>query len=430
MKVFKFGGASVKDAGAVKNLAHIVKKEIEHKLVIVVSAMGKTTSALEQVVKAHLEKSGEAQFLVESIKSYHFQIAEELFPDKSNPVFDELSTHFAELFWAIEEEQVRAYDYEYDQIVSIGELLSTRIVAAYLNEVGITTNWIDARDMLLTDNRYREAGINMHVSEEQSKAIIEDSLEDSPVVLTQGFIGGTDDNFTTTLGREGSDYTAALLAYFLDAECVVVWKDVPGVMNADPRLFRDAHLIPRLSYYDAIEMTYYGATVIHPKTIRPLQNKNIPLYVKSFLSPDDEGTIIHSDFYDLPGAACIIKSNQVLISIIPRDFSFIIEENLRDIFDELTKWRLQVNVMQNAALSFSLCLTADNQRFEGFIQAMEERYLIRYNKECTLINIRHYTEDLINSLSGNQTILLEQRTRQNIQMVLEGQFQSSGQMLK
>ena len=421
MKVFKFGGASVVDAHGVRNVVNIIKQNSQDSICIVVSAMGKTTNALEEIFKAYFYKTGEASKLLEALKQKHIQLVRELFPNEHNKVEDELEDIFAELYWAIEETQIKSYDYEYDQIVSQGEFISTRIVAAYLNASHIQTQWLDARDLIRTDNTYREGHVDWTFTQKSIDDLIGKKLNNQTpqFFLTQGFIGGTSENYTTTLGREGSDYTAAILAYCLNASNVTIWKDVPGVLNADPRDFPQAQLLSALSYYDAIELAYYGATVIHPKTIKPLQNKNIPLFVKSFVNPEAPGTCIKEDELRQEIPTYIFKKQQILISVSPRDFSFILEENLRDLFELFSQNRAHVNLMQNSALSFSVCVTVDQTRLLSLIQELDKKYKVKYNEQCELITIRNYSDELANQLIGNRPVLLEQKSRHTLQVVLK-----------
>ena len=421
MKVFKFGGASVVDAQGVRNVANIIKQNSQESICIVVSAMGKTTNALEEIFKAYFYNTGEAPNLLETLKQKHHALVRELFPNERNQVEDELEDIFAELYWAIEETQIKSYDYEYDQIVSQGEFISTRIVAAFLNASQIETHWLDARDLIRTDNTYREGHVDWIFTQKSIDDLIRKKLtpQTPQFFLTQGFIGGTSENYTTTLGREGSDYTAAILAYCLNAKDVTIWKDVPGVLNADPRDFPQAQLLSALSYYDAIELAYYGATVIHPKTIKPLQNKNIPLFVKSFVNPDAPGTCIKEDELRQEIPTYIFKKKQILISVSPRDFSFILEENLRDLFELFSQNRAHVNLMQNSALSFSVCVTIDQTRLLSLIQELDKKYKVKYNEHCELITIRNYSDELANQLIGNRPVLLEQKSRHTLQVVLK-----------
>jgi aspartate kinase len=418
MEVYKFGGASVSSANAVKNLAGIIKNAKRENLLIVISAMGKTTNKLEELSAAYIFGQDNAHALLEEIKVYHFTILNDLFPNHTHPVYNAVANTFVEIEWLLEEEANDAPDYIYDQIVSIGEVLSTRIVADYLNEQGIPVAWADARSFIKTDNTYREGKVDwVKTTAEIQKHLV--PLLQKTTVVTQGFIGGTSENFTTTLGREGSDYSAAIFCSCLDASALTIWKDVPGVLNADPKWFEETELIPQLSYHDAIELTYYGATVIHPKTIKPLQNKNIPLYVRSFLYPDGEGTSINGSSIPLPVPSFIFKVNQVLISIQPKDFSFIIEENLSDIFSLFHKHKVKVNTMLNSALSFSVSIDRDDQKIDHLMADLVERYKVKYNKGLELVTIRYYNQETINRVTVNKDILLEVKSRHTCQIVMK-----------
>ncbi|MBS1525867.1 MAG: aspartate kinase, partial [Bacteroidetes bacterium] len=331
MLVFKFGGASVKDAAGIINLSEIIRKYKDQQLLIVVSAMGKTTNALEKLTKAYINRAIDLEQLFAEVRDYHYHIIGELF-EPGHPVFNEVANTFVEIDWIIEDEPHDDYDFVYDQVVSVGELVSTKIVAAYLNKCGLKTQWLDVRDYVHTDNNYREGNVQWSKTRHSISQDIPQMLENG-IVLTQGFLGGTSENFTTTLGREGSDYTASIFASCLQAESVTTWKDVPGILNADPKFFDDTIKFDELSYSEAIEMTYYGASVIHPKTIKPLQNANIPLLVKSFNDPDAGGTIIKETArmtFEKP--VIILKQDQVLLSISAKDYSFISEDHLSDIF--------------------------------------------------------------------------------------------------
>ena len=420
MKVFKFGGASVKDADGVRNITSVLKKYHQEKLVVVVSATGNTTNALEKVVEAWFYKTSDPFALLEEIKSFHYKILEDLFP-QNHPVYAEVNNTFVEIEWAIEEEAHRDFDFEYDQIVSVGELLSTKIVSAWLNFSKIQNGWKDVRDFLQTDNTYREGKVNWLLTERLAKEQLLPFFDcnDNGLIVTQGFIGGTSENYTTTLGREGSDYTAAIIAYILDAECVTIWKDVPGVLNADPKWFDDTVMLEQLSYHDAIELAYYGANVIHPKTIKPLQNKHIPLYVKSFVYPESKGTIINAFENELPVPSFIFKMNQALISIKPRDFSFIVEENLRDIFNVFARHRLKINVMQNSTVSFSVSIDDGEKKIAALIDELMKEFHVLYNQNLELITIRHYDQVTIDRVTTGKEVLLELKTRNTIQMVVK-----------
>jgi len=336
-----------------------------------------------------------------------------LFP-QNYPIFDEVNNLFVEIEWAIEDAPTSTYDFEYDQIVSVGELLSTKIVSAFLSLQGYTHTWVDARDIIRTDNTYRNARVDWALTSD----LIAKVFSPKGIYITQGFIGCTSENFTTTLGREGSDFTAAILSFVLETKEVVIWKDVDGMLNADPRFFEDAQLLHQLSFSEAIELAYYGAKVIHPKTIQPLKEKNIPLRVKSFIEPKNEGTIIFEDAEMRPFLpSFIIKENQILISISAKDLSFIVEDHLSHIFALFSKHGLRINVMQNSAVSFSACTDNDIQKVPALLKELQSEYLVSYNEELTLCTIRHYSQSDIERIIGKQAILLEQKSRQTVQFV-------------
>lgn len=418
-QVFKFGGASVKDADGVKNLVKIVQLYQNKELLIVISAMGKTTNALERLNQAHIQQSEESQSLFAEIKQAHYQIIRELFENPNHPIYHEIENTFVEIDWILEEEAHPDPDFNYDQIVSVGELLSTKIVAAYLNECGIKTKWLDARSYIQTDNTYREGKVNWEKTKELIQESIPTILKDQ-VALTQGFIGGTSENFTTTLGREGSDYTAAIFANCLQAESVTIWKDVPGVLNADPKLFPNTKKYEQLSYAEAIEMTFYGATVIHPKTIKPLQNEGIPLLVKPFLDPSAAGTIISADaLTENLTPAIIVKKEQLLVSISSKDFSFITEDHLSEIFSAFAGCQIKINMMQVSALSFSVCMDQNERRFHQLTEQLVSNFKIKYNDGLELITIRHFTPELVAELSKGRRIFMEQLSRNTAQIALK-----------
>jgi len=421
MNVYKFGGASVKDAASVKNVAHILKHFAAGNTIVVISAMGKITNALEKLADAVFYKTTAPAPILEEIKKYHFDIIKELFPSPQHPIYNEISNTFVELDWAIEDELTENYDYEYDKIVSMGEIIATKIVNAYLNEIGIPSKWWDARDVIQTDNSYREGKVNWELTQElvSKKLLPQFSASGNNIVITQGFIGGTSENFTTTLGREGSDYTAAILAFTLDARGVIIWKDVPGVLNADPKWFDETKKLDHLSYQDAIELAYYGASVIHPKTIKPLQNKKIPLFVKSFLDPEKKGTAI-SELPSEPAIPCFIfKINQVLISISPKDFSFINEENFASIFQLFAEKNIKINLMQNSAISFSVSIDYDVRKFPDLLQTLQKDYRVLYNENMELITIRYYDQPTIDRVLIGKTALLEVKSRHTVQLVVK-----------
>lgn len=419
MQVFKFGGASVKDAESVKNVSSILKKYATEPTIVVISAMGKMTNKLEELTNAYFHKEGDTQNILNDIREFHFSILDQLFAHKNNAVYNDVENVFVELAWALEEEPSFSYNHHYDQIVSQGEILSTKIVSAYLNETGIKNKWMDARGLIQTDNSYREGKVDYELSETLVNTQLVPHFKNTNIVLTQGFIGGTSENFTTTLGREGSDYTAALLAYFSNAKQVIIWKDVPGVLNADPKYFKNTKKIDELSYHDAIELTYFGASVIHPKTIKPLQNKNIPLYVRSFIQPDEAGTIVKGGDKRIGVTSYIFKANQILLSIQPKDFSFIAEENLSVIFNLFSKYHVRINMMQNSAISFSACADDDVHKIEPLIQELQQHFKVLYNKDVQLMTIRNYDQDIIAKLSENKLVLIEQRSRHTHQMVMK-----------
>jgi aspartate kinase len=419
MKVFKFGGASVKDADGVKNLASVVKRFGSEKLIIVVSAMGKTTNALERLTQAFFYKKENPETVLNEIREYHLNIMNGLFNNADHPVYDDVHNTLVELEWAIEDEPTHSYDCEYDQIVSVGEIISTKIVAAYLKETGFSCVWKDVRDYVKTDNTYREGKVDWELTQNRISTELLPVFNANNIVVTQGFIGVTSENFTTTLGREGSDYTAAIFAFCTEAESLTIWKDVPGVLNADPKWFDDTRLIPQMTYQDAIELTYYGATVIHPKTIKPLQNKNIPLLVRSFINPDQEGTRIHNVQTPLPVPCFIFKVNQVLISISPRDFSFIVEENLGSIFSLFSRHRVKVNTMQNSAISLSLCVDDDPLKLPELLKELQKQYRVLYNDQLELVTIRYYDQATLDRVTTGKNTILEVKSRYTAQLVMK-----------
>lgn len=420
MQVFKFGGASVKDAAAVRNVAHILRVRQSSPTIVVISAMGKVTNRLEDLVNAYyLEKRHVAQTLAD-LKDFHLGIMDGLFSDRSNPVYNEIDNILVELTWSTEEPPAYSYDHHYDQIVSQGEMMSTRIVSAFLAQEGLKNTWIDARDLIITDDTFREGRVDYENSASLVKKNLVPHLKAGSLVVTQGFVGGTSENFTTTLGREGSDYTAALLAYFTDAEHVTIWKDVPGVMSADPKVFSDASKIAELSYHDAIELTYYGASVIHPKTIKPLQNKNIPLIVKSFRDPAEKGTMVRDSDHRVAVTSYILKDKQILISIMPKDFSFIAEDNLGEIFMAFSRHHVHINLMQNSAISFSVCVDDEVQKTMPLLEELRTHFKVLYNDKVKLLTIRNYDHDNLMKLISDKEVLLEQRSRHTVQVVVRG----------
>jgi len=418
MQVFKFGGASVKDADNIKNVTAIIASQPKAPLLVVVSATGKTTDQLEQVALQFVEETGKAFEALEKVKENHRQLLADLFEDPAHPIFDEIANSFVEIEWILEEEPQDSYDYLYDQIVSLGELISSKILATYAAHAGLAVKWVDARDYIFTDNTYREAIVDWDKTAEKIKRELPAVLENY-IVVTQGFIGSTSENFSTTLGREGSDYSAAIFASGLDAQDLTIWKDVPGVLNADPKWFDRTELIPELSYTDAIELTYYGATVIHPKTIKPLQNKNIALNVRSFLNPEATGTVIHALNQGLPVPSFIFKVNQVLINIQPRDFSFILEDNLSHIFNLFHKHRIKNNMMHNSAISFSVSIDDTGKNIDNLLDELKQRYTVSFEKGLELITIRYFNQATIDRVLVNKKIIRELKDSYTCQLLVK-----------
>jgi aspartate kinase len=420
MKVFKFGGASVKDAAAVKNVAGILESFSGEPLVVVISAMDKTTNALEKVVRAYWNSEPELRSYVDTVKDFHIKVAEGLGFKQDHLLFQSIHNAFVEIDWILEDKPSRDFGFTYDQIVSQGELLSTKIISAYLNENGLKNHWLDARDVLITDNTYRDAKVNWDLTEKLINKRIHELKKDYSVIITQGFIGATSENFTTTLGREGSDYTAAIFSYSLNAEEMCVWKDVPGVLSADPKYYDNAVKLDEISYLDAIELTYYGASVIHPKTIKPLENKQIPLRVRSFNKPKEEGTRIGNYEETKPLVpSFIFKTNQILLSISATDFSFIAEDHLSQIFTAFAKHKVKMNLSQNSAISFSVCSDNDEFKMPGLIADLKKEFKVLYNDKLRLVTVRHYNENTLDSLTKGREILIEQRSRHTAQVVLK-----------
>ena len=423
MKVFKFGGASVKDAPAIENLKNILQRYENEQLVVVISAMGKTTNFLEKLLDAYCHEPEKVEGLLTELRARHERVAEELM-GTGNPFLP----HSERLFTLLAEQLQRPtsdnFDYDYDRIVSFGELLSTTLISTYLNHQGLDVQWLDARQLVRTDNTYREGHVDWTVTRKLVCNTINPYFQNrtSGMVLTQGFIAGTAENQTTTLGREGSDYSAAILANTLDAECVTVWKDVPGILNADPKRFPNAVKIDKLTYHETVELAYYGASVIHPKTLRPLHNKQIPLFVKSFFHPENEGSMITqtADTKDIP--SYIVKDNQLLISVSPRDFSIIGVENLSKILDILSQYRVKINLIQNSALTFSVCTDNVPMRLQPCIEALQKEFVVKFNEAIRLVTIRHYDESSEKEVLGmfaGEEVLIRQNNRHTIQLVLK-----------
>ena len=414
MRVFKFGGASVKDAEGIKNVYDVLQKVGYEDVLLVVSAMGKTTNALEEVIKNYFDKSAELNSSVQEVKKYHNQILMDLFEDEKNEVFTAVNSQFADLEYFLAHNKSPNYNFVYDQIVSYGELISTTILSHFMNFMGIKTQWLDVRNFIKTDANYRDAEVDWDLTQKN----ISKNVKRKTLNITQGFLGSDENNFTTTLGREGSDYTAAIFAYCLNAESVTIWKDVPGVMNADPRYFENASLLNQISYREAIELAFYGATVIHPKTLQPLQKKEIPLYVKSFINPLLKGTSVSRGADLEPHLPCfIVKRNQLLISLSSIDFSFIMEENISEIFALFHQFKLKVNLIQNSAISFSVCVEDKFGNFKDMNAILSKKFKVDYNENVTLYTIRHFDEAASQTVEENKVVLLKQVSRETMQVV-------------
>ncbi|GEC78054.1 aspartate kinase [Flavobacterium aquatile] len=414
MKIFKFGGASVKDADGVKNVYDVLQKVGSEDVLVVISAMGKTTNALEIVIKNYFDKSNEFHASLQEVRKYHNQILLELFDDEEHDVFFAVNSHFADLEYFLRSNKSPNYNFVYDQVISFGEIVSTTIVSHYFNHQGLKNNWLDVRNFIKTDATYRDANVDW----DQTQKLISKGVKKKTLNITQGFLGSDENNFTTTLGREGSDYTAAIFAYCLSAESVTIWKDVPGVMNADPRYFENAILLNQISYREAIELAFYGATVIHPKTLQPLQKKEIPLFVKSFINPLLPGTSV-SKGEDLdPKTSCfIIKKNQLLISLSAIDFSFIMEENISEIFGLLHKYKIKVSLIQNTAISFSICIEDKFGNFNELKTILSKKFKVSYNENVSLYTIRHFTKEASEMVEKDKEVLLKQISRETLQIV-------------
>ncbi len=415
MRIFKFGGASVKDGASVKNVSQIIRDHREDKMLIVVSAMGKMTNAFEDLIRSYWLSGNLEQSKLDAIYNFHHQILSDLFPSDHSS-FKDFEQYFEALKKAVVSEKGDSYASYYDQIVSFGELFSTRIVHHYLDADGLTNTWLDARKLIITNSNFQNADVDWESTEQRVKELI----GEKGIYLTQGFIAGNLEGKTTTLGREGSDYSAAIFAYVSDAKRMTIWKDVDGFYSADPNQFDHVKKFEKLSFHEAIELAYYGATVVHPKTIQPLRKKEIPLWVKSFINPEKSGTVISSDEVIVPEVpAFIVKKNQFLISISTRDFSFIVEKNLGKIFGICADIGVKVNLMQNTAVSCSLVLNNDEVKIPQLKEALQQEYDIKYNEGLALYTIRHYTEDIIEKIKGDHTMVIEERNQRTVQLLLK-----------
>ena len=421
-RLFKFGGASVKDAEGVRNVLRVLQHQGAQDVCMVVSAMGKTTNAMEEVVSSYYKakKSNSDQLIpivneaLSPVKAYHEQIIDDLFGSSADEVKASVAVLFEEMFGFLAWNKSLNHSFIYDQIVGYGELLSTTIVSAYLAHQGIANRFIDIRQYIKTDSSYRDASVQWEETNQRLKAL----SSSKELLVTQGFLGSDSNNFTTTLGREGSDYTAAILAYGFDAESVSIWKDVPGVLNADPRAFQNAIQLHQVSYTEAIELAFYGASVIHPKTLQPLQRKGIPLYVRSFLELENQGTCVTAGSPLVPEVPCyIVKKNQVLLELATQDFSFMAEHHLSSVFELFSKYRLKVDLIQNSAISFRVCLDNRFDQFDALTQELEGQYVMKFQKGVSLYTIRHFDEKAYEALPEGSKIVLEQRTGETLQIV-------------
>lgn len=420
MKVFKFGGASVKDAEAVRNVGRIITRFSGEKLLVVISAMGKTTNKLEELVMSFWKNDDKRHAIIKELKDFHFNIAGDLIKDTRHHIFSDLEDLFMELECLVEKHfPSTTYDELYDGIICYGELLSTKIVSDYLQSTDLKNKWVDARNFIQTDGNFREGRVKWKETEETISRILRPYVDRS-IVITQGFIGRDDHNNTTTLGREGSDYSAAIFAYCLDAADVTIWKDVAGVMNADPKKFEKAVKLDSINYNQAIELAYYGASVIHPKTIQPLKSKNISLYVNSFVNIEDIGTVVNNSSPQLNDECYIVKENQTLLSISTKNYSFIAEDNLSYIFDAFAKFKVRINVMQNSAISFSACCDTKEDKIQELTEYLNEEYVVSDKSDCTLLTIYNGGSDIsIPVLYTKRNVLLRQMLGQTTQLVLE-----------
>ncbi|MDG5490856.1 aspartate kinase [Psychroserpens sp. SPM9] len=414
MRVFKFGGASVKNAEGVKNLASVLQEVGHDNTLVVVSAMGKTTNALELVIKNYFDNKPALPNALQEVKTYHNDILLGLFENPQHPIYKNVASIFEDLDYFLNRNKSPDYNFVYDQVIGFGELTSTTIISAYLNDIGLKNNWLDVREFIKTDDYYRRANVDW----EQTQSAIKLNFDTNQLNITQGFLGSDANNFTTTLGREGSDYTAAIFAYCLNAESVTIWKDVPGVLNADPRYFDNAQLLNSISYREAIELAFYGASVIHPKTLQPLQQKEIPLFVKSFLNPKDAGTRVGKGFGIEPNIPCyIVKKNQVLVSLSSLDFSYIVEENISEIFKLLHLYKMKVDVIQNSAISFSVCFDNTYNNLDRLLQHLKAKFKVTFNENVSLYTVRHYDKQSISAIEQGKELLLKQLTQETIQIV-------------
>ncbi|MDF4201785.1 aspartate kinase [Maribacter sp. SA7] len=415
MRVFKFGGASVKDADAVKNVVKVLQEVGYENTLLVVSAMGKTTNAMEDIINAYFDDKQEIPSKVAELVDYHHAIVSELFPNAQHAIYKEIKILIDEINGFLVWNKSPNYNFVYDQIVGYGELLSTTIISAYFKEVGIKNNWLDVRNFIKTDSNYRDTTVDWERTQENVTKIDQRVLN-----ITQGFLGSDDNNFTTTLGREGSDYSAAILAYCLNADSVTIWKDVPGVLNADPRYFEETQLLNNISYREAIELAFYGASVIHPKTLQPLQRKEIPLHVKSFVNPKGKGTTVGKGVGIEPKVPCfIVKKNQVLVKLSSLDFSFIVEDSISELFKLFHQHKIKVDLIQNSAISFSVCIDNKFGGLEKLLQQLKSKFKVAHHENVSLYTIRHFDNKALETLQNGHELLLEQRGTETVQLVVK-----------
>lgn len=416
MRVFKFGGASVRDAKSIKNVVNVLQEVGHQNTLLVVSAMGKTTNAMENIVDAYFTDKSLLPSSIQEVIQYHQAILQDLFPSSNHAVYENVKVLFDEVQGFLTWNKSPKYGFVYDQVVGYGELISTTILSAYLNEIGIQNQWLDVRSLIKTSDNYRDAKVNWDKTQEN----VTQKVDKSKLNITQGFLGSDDNNFTTTLGREGSDYTAAILAYCLNADEVTIWKDVPGVLNADPRYFEKTELLNNISYREAIELAFYGASVIHPKTLQPLQRKEIPLHVKSFINPKDKGTTVGKGVGIEPKVPCfIVKKNQVLMKLSSLDFSFIVEDSISELFKMLHDHRMKVDLIQNSAISFSVCVDNKFGKLEELLNLLKSRFKVVHHEGVSLYTIRHFDTEAITSLQKGKDVLLEQRGKETVQLVVK-----------
>jgi len=416
MRVFKFGGASVKDAEGVKNVVKVLKEIGHENTLVVVSAMGKTTNAMEAVVNTYFDNKNNISSSIEKVENFHLVILSKLFQNDKHPIFKKVNSLFDEVRGFLAWNKSPNYNFVYDQVVGYGELVSTTIISAYLNESGSKNNWLDVRELIKTDNSYRDTTVDWDETQKNISKVVNPNI----LNITQGFLGSDNNNFTTTLGREGSDYSAAILAYCLNASSVTIWKDVPGVLNADPRYFEETQLLNNISYREAIELAFYGASVIHPKTLQPLQGKEIPLHVKSFLKPKNDGTTVGKGIGIEPKVPCfIVKKNQVLMKLSSLDFSFIVEDSISELFKMFHEYKMKVDLIQNSAISFSVCVDNKFGRLEELLNNLKSRFKVTCREDVSLYTIRHFNAKAIDSLLNGHEVLLEQRGKETVQFVIK-----------